>query len=139
MKLVKKTLKWTLITLILGVGALVGLERLAAERVEVVELLAMDEQGKMKITRLWVVDHEGAAYLRVGADGSGWYERVLNNDSIVLVRGSERQEYEVRARPEKSERINELMQQKYTWGDSLIAAMVGSREGSIPLELVPLP
>jgi hypothetical protein len=99
----------------------------------------MDEQGKTQITRLWVVDHEGSAYLRVGAEGSGWYDRIQINDTIALVRGGERQEYEVRSRPEKSDRINELMQQKYTWGDSLIAAMVGSREGSIPLELIPVP
>lgn len=139
MRLMKKLLKWTVIVLIIGLGALVGLERLAAERVEVVELLAMDEQGKTQITRLWVVDNEGSAYLRVGADGSGWYDRIQINDTIALVRGGERQEYEVRSRPEKSDRINELMQQKYTWGDSLIAAMVGSREGSIPLELIPVP
>lgn len=43
MRLIKKLLKWTAIALIIGVGALVGLERLAAERVEVVELLALDE------------------------------------------------------------------------------------------------
>lgn len=139
MRLMKKLLKWTVIVLIIGLGALVGLERLAAEREEVVELLAMDEQGKTQITRLWVVDHEGSAYLRVGAEGSGWYDRIQINDTIALVRGGERQEYEVRSRPEKSDRINELMQQKYTWGDSLIAAMVGSREGSIPLELIPVP
>ena len=139
MRLMKKPLKWTVIVLIIGLGALVGLERLAAERVEVVELLAMDGQGKTQITRLWVVAHGGSAYLRVGADGSGWYDRIQINDTIALVRGGERQEYEVRARPEKSDRINELMQQKYTWGDSLIAAMVGSREGSIPLELIPVP
>jgi hypothetical protein len=30
------------------------------------------------------------------------------------------------------------MQQKYTWGDTLIGQMLGGREGSIPLELQPL-
>ena len=47
-------------------------------------------------------------------------------------------QYRVEARTEKSARINELMQKKYTWGDTLIGAMIGSREGSIPLELQPL-
>ena len=34
MRLIKKLLKWTVIVLIIGLGSLVGLERLAAERVE---------------------------------------------------------------------------------------------------------
>ncbi len=139
MRLIGKIFKWAILLLALSAGALFGLERLAAERVEVVELLAMDEEGKTQITRLWVVDHADTAYLRVGADGSGWYDRVQNNESGVLVRGGERGEYQVRPRPEKSQRINELMQQKYTWGDSVISALVGSRDGSIPLELIPLP
>ena len=115
-----------------------GLERLADERIEVVELIAADEAGDMQITRLWVADDEGMAYLRVGADGSGWYDRILLNDSVTVVREGVSAQYRVEARPDKSARINELMQKKYTWGDTLIGAMIGSREGSIPLELQPL-
>ncbi len=103
-----------------------------------VELIAVDEVGDMQTTRLWVVDDEGTAYLRVGADGSGWYDRILLNDSVTVVREGVTAQYRAEARPEKSARINELMQKKYTWGDTLIGAMVGSREGSIPLELQPL-
>ena len=60
------------------------------------------------------------------------------NDSVEGVREGVTAEYRVQARPEKSARINELMQQKYTWGDTLIGQMLGGREGSIPLELQPL-
>ncbi|MBL6805025.1 MAG: hypothetical protein ISQ56_06835, partial [Pseudomonadales bacterium] len=119
-------------------AAFAGLERLAAERIEVVELIAANDAGEKQITRLWVVDDEGLAYLRVGADGSGWYDRILMNDSVEVVRDGVTAQYRVQARPEKSVRINELMQQKYTWGDRLIGQMLGGREGSIPLELQPL-
>jgi len=130
-----KVLKWIFLGLLLAVAALAGLERLAAERIEVVELIAADEAGDMQITRLWVADDEGKAYLRVGADGSGWYDRILLNDSVTVVREGVTAQYRIEARPEKSARINELMQKKYTWGDTLIGMMIGSREGSIPLEL----
>jgi hypothetical protein len=60
------------------------------------------------------------------------------NDSVTVVRQGVTAQYRVQARPEKSARINALMQQKYTWGDTLIGLMVGGREGSIPLELQPL-
>ena len=133
-----KVLKWIFLGLLIVGAAFAGLERLAAERIEVVELVAANDVGERQITRLWVVDDEGMAYLRVGADGSGWYDRILMNDSVEVVREGVTAEYRVQARPEKSARINELMQQKYTWGDTLIGLMVGGREGSIPLELQPL-
>lgn len=133
-----KVLKWIFVGLLILGAAFAGLERLAAERIEVVELIAANEAGEKRITRLWVVDDEGMAYLRVGADGSGWYDRILMNDSVEVVREGVTAEYRVQARPEKSARINELMQQKYTWGDTLIGQMLGGREGSIPLELQPL-
>ena len=133
-----KVLKWSFLGLLIVGATFAGLERLAAERIEVVELIAANEVGEKRITRLWVVDDEGMAYLRVGADGSGWYDRILMNDSVEVVREGVRAEYRVQARPEKSVRINELMQQKYTWGDTLIGQMLGGREGSIPLELQPL-
>ena len=133
-----KVLKWIFLGLLIVAATFAGLERLAAERIEVVELIAANEAGEKRITRLWVVDDEGMAYLRVGADGSGWYDRILMNDSVEVVRDGVTAEYRVQARPEKSVRINELMQQKYTWGDTLIGQMLGGREGSIPLELQPL-
>ena len=132
-----KVLKWIFLGLLIVGAAFAGLERLAAERIEVVELIAANDAGEKQITRLWVVDDEGLAYLRVGADGSGWYDRILMNDSVEVVRDGVTAQYRVQARPEKSVRINELMQQKYTWGDRLIGQMLGGREGSIPLELQP--
>ena len=109
-----KVVKWIFLGLLLVGAAFAGLERLAAERIEVVELIAADEAGDMQITRLWVADDEGMAYLRVGADGSGWYDRILLNDSVTVVREGVSAQYRVEARPDKSARINEHMKKKYT-------------------------
>jgi len=128
-----------------AIGVPVGLvvlllvvQTLASERVEVVDLYTTDESGEMQTTRLWVMDDEGYQYLRVGADGSGWFDRILDNGEFEMGRNGVTASYTVVQRPDKSERINDMMQEKYTWGDSFFAIMLGSREGSIPLELHPL-
>ena len=111
---------------------------LASERVEVIDLYTTDELGEMQTTRLWVMDDEGYQYLRVGADGSGWFDRVLQNGEIKVGRNGTTASYTVVQRADKSERINDMMQEKYTWGDTFFATMLGSRDGSIPLELHPV-
>ncbi|MDZ7686300.1 MAG: hypothetical protein U5O39_15960 [Gammaproteobacteria bacterium] len=111
------------------------LQYLASERVEVVELHTIDAADERVTTRLWVVDHGGHPHLRVGAGGSGWYSRLKANPNIQLTRDGKTQAYLAVPRPEKSEVINELMQKKYTWGDTFIAILLGGRDSSIPIEL----
>ncbi len=130
-----KYIRWGVTFLTILVLGLLGMERLAAERVEVVELHTLDEGGEEITTRLWVVDDEGYQYLRVGENGSGWFSRIEASESIDLTRNGERASYVVELRPDKRDRINDLMQEKYTWGDSFIAVVAGSRENSIPIEL----
>lgn len=133
-----KYLLWAM-ALPLGLALAFGVvQTLASERVEVVELYTTDEAGEPQTTRLWVMDDEGYQYLRVGADGSGWFTRILANGQVKVQRNGESATYTVVQRPDKSEKINAMMQQKYTWGDTFFATMLGSREGSIPLELHPL-
>lgn len=131
MKIVFGVLGAILVSIVL----LFGIQYLASERVEVVELETTAETGEAMITRLWIVDFEGGQYLRVGADGSGWYTRIQQNESVQVIRNGLKAEYKVQAEPEKSQVINQLMQDKYTWGDTFIAMLFG-REGSIPLRLV---
>jgi hypothetical protein len=137
-----KMLKKGLLILVAAIFSLallfVVLERLAAERVEVVELHTLDEAGEPVTTRLWIVDDEGYQYLRVGSDGSGWFDRLRSNDEFEITRAGVRRTYTSIQRTEKSEKINQLMQAKYTWGDTVIGLLVGSREGSIPIELHPV-
>lgn len=138
---VKRAGKYAAISLaaiVVLVLAILILQRLASERVEVVELHTLDANNELQTTRLWVVDDAGYQYLRVGADGSGWFSRLQANAELELTRDGNRQRYTWELRPDKSALINTLMQEKYTWGDSVIGALVGSREGSIPIELQPL-
>ena len=114
---------------------LVLVERLAAERIEVVELHAKDASGETVITRLWIVDHDGKQYLRVGADGSGWFSRLKANPEVQLTREDNTLSFHAVPDPSKSEVVNQAMQAKYTWGDTFIGKLFGSREGSIAIEL----
>lgn len=123
--------------LLLVLAAVAGLERYAAESGEVVVLYAHDPGGEVVETRLWVVDFEGAQYLRTGADGSGWYRRLEADPQIELVRGGRRASYRAVADPALSQQINALMERKYGWRDAFIGAMVGGRSGSIPIRLDP--
>ncbi len=130
-----KYVYWIAAVFVAAILLLTGLQMAASERVEVVELHTMDETGEAVTTRLWVVDDEGYSYLRVGGDGSGWFTRLQANGEFELTRDEQRLRYRAVLRHDKSERINALMQEKYTWGDSLIAALVGSRDGAIAIEL----
>ena len=130
-----KKIYWTLGILLGLVVAIFGLQLLASERVEVVELLTTDETGEPVTTRLWVVDDDGYQYLRVGTDGSGWFDRLQANAQFQVTRNGDRAIYTAVLREDKSDRINLLMQEKYSWGDLLIGYLVGSRESSIPIEL----
>ena len=111
------------------------LQMIASERVEVVELHTFNQQGEETTTRLWVVDFGGYQYLRVGADGSGWFSRIQSNQEFEITRNGRRYRYTAVVRQELGAKINELMRVKYGWSDSLIGMLVGSREGSIPIEL----
>ena len=130
-----KYVAWLAVVLVVLAASFLGLQTLASERVEVVELYTTDETGEEVITRLWVVDDGGYQYLRVGADGSSWFSRLQANEEFNITRNNETHTYRAVLREDKREAINALMQAKYTWGDSLIGVMVGSREGSIPIEL----
>jgi hypothetical protein len=121
------------LTLILTVA---GLQIAASERVEVVELHTIDEAGEEVVTRLWVVDHDGHAYLR-GETDSGWFTRLQAADTITLTRGDETGGFTHTLKNENIDTINQLMREKYTWGDQFIEIAMGSRSQSNAIELTP--
>ncbi len=139
MKNLTKIITWTIGTLVGIVILLLIVQTLASERVEVVELHTLDEKGETVTTRVWVMDHDGYQYLRVGGDGSGWFTRLQANKTVQLTRGDTRKTYETLTRLDKSDLINDLMQKKYTWGETFFVTMFGGREGSIPIELHEVP
>lgn len=128
-----------IVGLIIGALALLFvLQMVASERVEVIELHTLDAEGQLETTRLWIVDDEGYQYLRSGSGDSGWLTRIQANGTFEMTRGDSTGRYRAELRPDKRDRINDLMQEKYTWGDTLIGILVGSRESALPVELHPL-
>ena len=62
--------------LVLLLALVVVVEVIASESGEVVVVTTVDADGNPAETRLWVVDHEGSAYLRAGSPQSGWFQQL---------------------------------------------------------------
>ncbi len=123
---------------LLVLGAAYGaLNYLASERVEVVTLHTVDPAGLPTDTRIWIVDRDGAAFIRA-REGSGWYARVRAAPNLELTRGERRARYTAVARPELRDDLNRLFRTKYGWGDAFISFTLGGRSDAVALELVPL-
>lgn len=90
---------------------------------EVVALETRDAAGA-HTTRLWVVDHEGFAWLRTGDPGSPWLARLRTNPEVAVTRAGERRAY--RAMPVDDaatrERVNALTLDKYGAAERLLRA-----------------
>jgi hypothetical protein len=107
-----------------------------AESAEVVVLETRDASGTHE-TRLWVVDHEGAAWLRTGDPASPWLARLRANPEVVVTRSRERRAFRaiVADDPLTRERINALVLEKYGWRESVLRAMGMGPDGTTPIRL----
>jgi hypothetical protein len=59
----------------------------AGEQVEVVVLRTFDAEGTAHETKMWVVDYGGGPWVRVANPRRAWYQRLLANPEVELVRG----------------------------------------------------
>jgi hypothetical protein len=119
--------------------AMVLVQQIAAESGEVVVLTTQDAKGAAYTTRLWVVDHRGAQYLRAGSPQATWYQQLLAMPAVTLRRSDGKRgdvERSYRAFPEllSVPEINDLMSNKYGWADSYIGFLFG-RQNSVPIRL----
>ena len=125
---------------LLGVVVLVFvIQGIASETAEVVVLTSpADGAGRQaRETRLWVVDLEGVQYLRA-RPASGWYQRLLVQPGVSLLRAGESRRYRAETRMQKADALNRLMREKYGWRDAYIGLLVGGREDAVPVALVPV-
>ena len=106
----------------------------ASESGEVVVLQTRDAAGAVHETRLWVVDHDGALWLRAGNPDHGWFPRLAANPSIRLTRGGQALVLQATPVPEARDAINDLMHEKYGWADSYVCLFF-PREKKIPVRL----
>ena len=125
------------------VGGLLGVivlqqvsQIIASETGEVVVVTTLAADGSADDTRLWVVDHDGSAWLRAGGDASGWYQQMLANPDIEMVRDDVRAAYTIQPDVTQRDPVNTLMRDKYAWRDAYISFMF-SRDDAIPIRLVP--
>lgn len=124
-----------LLGLLLGLILLVVLlEVIAAESGEVVVLTTRDAAGESHDTRLWVVEHEGHAWLRAGASVQGWYQRLLEEPEVEVERSGSRGTYAAVPVPAKRDAIDDLMREKYGWADTYIGMLFG-RDDAVPIRL----
>lgn len=112
-------------------------QAIASEQGEVVVLTTFDVAGGAQTTRVWVVDYEGAAWLRSGSPASAWYGRIGNNPQVKVVRGGREFAASVVAVPDQQKQINQLMAEKYGWADQFIGLLFG-RDDAIALRLDPV-
>lgn len=120
-------------------GILLGLfilQAVASESGEVVVVHTTDTNGEVAQTRLWVVDHEGAMWLRSGTPMAGWYQRMQANPNVLVVRAE--QEFALTAVPIVAMRdtINQKLNDKYGWADDVIEVFFG-RDDAIAIRLDP--
>ena len=66
--------------------ALAAATWVAGERTEVVVLRTFDEQGAVRETKLWVVDLDGTAWVRVARPERSWFQRLRERPEVELVR-----------------------------------------------------
>lgn len=109
-----------------------------AESGEVVVLETRDAGGAHQ-TRLWLVGHEGAAWLRTGDPTSPWLARLRANPDVAVTRNRQRREYRavVVEDPVTREHINALVLEKYGWRESTLRAFGMGPDGTTPIRLDP--
>ncbi len=133
--MLRKLIPW--LGALLGIAVVViGTQYLASESGEVVVLRTLDAEGGVHETRLWVVDHEGSAWLRAGNPSGGWFPRLSARPEVKVLRNHEIQAFQAVPVPEARDTINDLMQQKYGFADSYISFYF-PRAKKIPVRLDP--
>ena len=114
--------------------AIMVLQFIASETGEVVVVTTTDAEGASAETRLWVVDHDGSAWLRSGSPQAGWFQRMQANPAITVERGGQQFTALIEPVPELRDVINAEMAEKYGWADAYIGMLFG-RDDAVPIRL----
>lgn len=106
---------------------------------EVVVLETRDAAGASFRTRLWVVDHEGFAWLRTGNASAPWLLRLRAHPEVAVTRDGVQKSYRAVPVEEAATRefINALVLEKYRWRESTLRAFGMDPSGAVPMRLEP--
>jgi len=113
-----------------------GIVMAASESGEVVILSTIDESGNTIDTRLWVVDHDGAQWVRAGQPEKGWFRRLEANSRVKLLReGSMTDRIAVPVRDQSIiNNVNKVFSEKYGIADRIVA-LPGDASKRVPVRL----
>ncbi len=112
---------------------------LAGEQTGVVVLRTRDDAGVVHETKMWIVDHDGAVWVRVADPKRHWYRRLLAPPEVELVRRGETSPRRAHPDPTSPTRlaIDQAFAAKYGLVDFWYGALV--RRAPVPIRLDPRP
>jgi hypothetical protein len=90
---------------------------------EGVTLYTTDASGAEHETPLWVVELDGAQYLRAGDGASAWLARLRVIPDVKVERGGEVKRYRAIPEPEQVAAVDTLMAEKYGVADRIVDIM----------------
>ena len=107
---------------------------------EVVVLETRDARGHLQETQLWIVDLDGAQYIRAGNPHTHWADRMRGAPTVGLVRGGAHTDCiaEEVSDPVLVERVAAAMAAKYGSADR-IWSLASDRAESAVFRLTPAP
>jgi hypothetical protein len=110
----------------------------AGELHEVAVLRTVDAEGQIHETKLWVVDLDGAPWVRVARRGRRWLARIEAHPEVVLVRDGVAVPHRatVITEPEVRQRVDRAFAQKYGWVDRWYGLVL--RRDPVPVRLDPM-
>jgi Uncharacterized protein conserved in bacteria (DUF2255) len=113
---------------------------LAGEQTEVARLRTVDEAGVVHETKLWIVDHDGAAWVRVARPERQWFQRLKHQPEIEIVRGDGAPQ-RVHASPDPSDATKAALDAAFRAKYGLVDWWYGLllRRAPIPVRLDPAP
>src|SRR5512139_449285 len=116
---------------LLGLGTYI-----AGEQTEVAVLRTHDDAGSPYETKMWVVDVEGSAYVRIGRPGRGWGERAKAHPDVELIRGGVTTPCTAEVVDDAAlrKRIDDAFATKYGWVDWWYGVVVRSHPVALRLE-----
>jgi hypothetical protein len=125
---------------ILGLLLLVAFATyVAGEQTEVAVLHTVDDAGTPHATMLWVVDHDGAAWVRVARPERHWFQRLRTNPRIEITRNEKTETVLAQPDPTLETRaaVDAAFRAKYGLVDWWYGVLL--RDHPIPVRLDPAP
>ena len=111
---------------------------IAIDEGEVVHLWTLDEEGRAHESDLWIVDVDGASFLRANGPDARWFVRLQANPRVTVERDDRSFAYEAvpLSEPREKERVDRAMAEKYGLPEGLWGWMTRAGE-TIPIRLEP--